>query len=269
MTSDFEPMRFIQPLAGRQIVVTRPSGQAGHLATLLVAQGAEPVFFPVFSIQPCADITPVMEAAIALDSFDLAVFVSPNAIEKALDIILPRRAWPAHLPCIVLGKMSEQALRQRGVNRVISPALQFDSEALLALPELMAVAGKRIIIFRGDTGRELLGDTLTQRGAVVQRVACYRRLPTNADASVLLRRWEAGTLDAVTLTSSEGLRYFFARVGHLGQAWLKKTPTFVTHQRIAAQALALGLKHVIPTAPGDDGLIKELMQYYVHHGTRQ
>lgn len=262
-------MQLTKPLAGRQIVVTRPSGQAEHLATLLLEEGAEPVFFPVFSIQPCADITPVVEAAVALDSFDLAVFVSPNAIEKALDIILPRRAWPQHLPCVAVGKMSEQALLGRGMKRVISPTLRFDSEALLELPELMAVEGKRIVIFRGDTGRELLGDTLTQRGAVVQRVACYRRLPTDADASVLLKRWEAGVLDAVTLTSSEGLRYFFASVGHLGQAWLRKTPTFVTHQRIAAQALELGLKQVIPTAPGDDGLIRELMQYYAHHGTRQ
>jgi uroporphyrinogen-III synthase len=55
-----------------------------------------------------------------------------------------------------------------------------------------------------------------------------------------LKRWEAGTLDAVTLTSSESLRYFFEMIGHLGQAWLKKTPVFVTHQRIAAQALCAG-----------------------------
>jgi uroporphyrinogen-III synthase len=59
-------------------------------------------------------------------------------------------------------------------------------------------------------------------------------------APLLLKHWEAGTLDAVTLTSSEGLRYFFDMVGHLGQAWLKKTPVFVTHQRIAAQASGAG-----------------------------
>jgi uroporphyrinogen-III synthase len=98
-------------------------------------------------------------------------------------------------------------------------------------------------------------------------VTCYWRLPSKADPGPLLKRWEAGTLDAVTLTSSESLRYFFEMIGHLGQAWLKKTPVFVTHQRIAAQASALGLQQIIPTAPGDDGLIAELMQYYAHHGT--
>jgi uroporphyrinogen-III synthase len=84
-------------LRGRHVVITRPSGQAEHLATLLVDLGAVPLFFPVLTILPCADITPVIDAAIALDSYDLAVFVSPNAIEKTLDIILPRRAWPVHL----------------------------------------------------------------------------------------------------------------------------------------------------------------------------
>ncbi|AJP49460.1 hypothetical protein PG1C_06135 [Rugosibacter aromaticivorans] len=256
-------------LAGRHVVITRPAGQAGHLATLLVEHGAHPVFFPVLAIQNCEDITPVLEAAIALDTYDLAVFVSPNAIEEALDIILPRRAWPAHLPAIVLGKMSEQALIRRGITNVISPPLRFDSEALLELPELVAAAGKRIIIFRGDTGRELLSETLIARGAKVHHVACYRRLASKADPGPLLKRWETGTLDAVTLTSSEGLRYFFEMIGHLGQAWLKKTPVFVTHQRIVTQASALGLQQVISTAPGDDGLMAELMQYYAHYGTRK
>ncbi len=255
--------------SGQHVVITRPTGQAEHLATLLVEQGMHPIFFPVLTIHDCADITPVLEAAIALDTYDLAVFVSPNAIEKALDIILPRRAWPAHVPALALGKMSEQALIRRGVTHVISPPLRFDSEALLELPELMAVTGKRIIIFRGETGRELLGETLMARGAEVHHVACYRRLASKADPGPLLKRWEAGTLDAVTLTSSEGLRCFFTMIGHLGQAWLKKTPVFVTHQRIATQASALGLQQVIPTAPGDDGLMAELMQYYAHYGTRK
>jgi uroporphyrinogen-III synthase len=253
--------------SGQHVVITRPTGQAEHLATLLVEQGMHPIFFPVLTIHDCADITPVLEAAIALDTYDLAVFVSPNAIEKALDIILPRRAWPAHVPALALGKMSEQALVRRGVTHVISPPLRFDSEALLELPELMAVTGKRIIIFRGETGRELLGETLMARGAEVHHVACYRRLASKADPGPLLKRWEAGTLDAVTLTSSEGLRCFFTMIGHLGQAWLKKTPVFVTHQRNATQASALGLQQVIPTAPGDDGLMAELMQYYAHYGT--
>ncbi len=254
-------------LAGRHVVVTRPAGQAAHLATLLIERRALPVFFPVLEIHDVEDIAPVLDAAIHLDHFDLAVFVSPNAIEKALDIILPRRPWPEGLRVAALGKMSEQALARRGITNVIAPALRFDSEALLELPELIDAAGKRIIVFRGDAGRDMLGETLAARGARVTHVTCYRRARPMHDAAPLLKLWEAGALDAVTLTSSEGLRNFFDMIGHLGQAWLKKTPVFVPHLRIAEQAHALGLTQVIPTAAGDEGLIAALMQYYAHHGT--
>jgi uroporphyrinogen-III synthase len=64
------------------------------------------------------------------------------------------------------------------------------------------------------------------------------------------------------------LRNFFDMVGRLGQAWLKKTPAFVPHLRIAEQAQALGLARVISTGPGDDGLLAGLMQYFAHGNSR-
>lgn len=254
------------PLAGRHVVVTRPAGQAAHLATALIDKGSIPVFYPVLEIRDIEDVAPVLDAAIRLDSFDLAVFVSPNAIEKALALILPRRSWPAALRVAALGKSSERELARHGIHDIISPPLRFDSEALLELHELTDVRGRRVIIFRGDGGREVLGDTLKARGATIEYVTCYRRSRPQLDPAPLLKLWEEGQLDAVTLTSSEGLRNFFDMVGHLGQAWLKKTPTFVPHVRIAEQAQALGLGKVIPTDPGDDGLLAGLMQYFAPYG---
>lgn len=254
-------------LKGRHVVVTRPRGQAAHLATRLTELGAEPVLFPVLEIRDLEDIGPVLDVAIRLDRFDLAVFVSPNAIDKALSLILPRRAWPASLPVAAIGKISEEALARHGIRDVISPVGRFDSEALLELPEFNELVGKRVVIFRGEGGRDLLGDTLTARGAAVEYVACYRRLCPHADPRPLLERWESARLDAVILTSSEGVRNFFAMIGHLGQAWLKKTPVFVPHTRIAGQARALGLQRIIATTPGDEGLLAALVQYYAPHGT--
>ena len=254
------------PLAGRHVVVTRPAGQAAHFATALTGQDAIPVLYPVLEIRDIEDVAPLLDVAIRLDSYDLAVFVSPNAIEKALALILPRRSWPAALRVAALGKSSERELARHGIHDVISPPLRFDSEALLELPELTDVGGRRVIIFRGDGGRELLGDTLRARGATIDYVTCYRRARPQLDPAPLLKLWEQGQLDAVTLTSSEGLRNFFDMVGRLGQAWLKKTPAFVPHLRIAEQAQALGLAKVIPTEPGDDGLMAGLMQYFASHG---
>jgi len=252
-------------LTGRHVVVTRPAGQAAHFATALTEAGAIPVLYPVLEISDIEDTGPVLDVAIRLDSFDLAVFVSPNAIEKALALILPRRSWPAGLRVAALGKSSERELARNGIRDVISPPLRFDSEALLELPELIDVRGKRVIIFRGDGGREVLGDTLKSRGASIEYVSCYRRTRPQLDPAPLLKLWEVGQLDAVTLTSSEGLRNFHDMIGRLGQAWLKKTPAFVPHVRIAEQAQALGLSIVVATEPGDDGLMSGLVQYFDSH----
>lgn len=246
-------------------MVTRPAGQAAHFATALTEAGAIPVLYPVLEISDIEDTGPVLDVAIRLDSFDLAVFVSPNAIEKALALILPRRSWPAGLRVAALGKSSERELARNGIRDVISPPLRFDSEALLELPELIDVRGKRVIIFRGDGGREVLGDTLKSRGASIEYVSCYRRTRPQLDPAPLLKLWEVGQLDAVTLTSSEGLRNFHDMIGRLGQAWLKKTPAFVPHVRIAEQAQALGLSIVVATEPGDDGLMSGLVQYFDSH----
>jgi len=249
-------------LAGRHVVVTRPAGQAAHLAEALAALGAQPVLFPVLAIAPLADPTPLLDAAIALDGYDWAMFVSPNAVAHALDVILAERRWPAHVRVATVGRSSEAALARYGIGGVVAPQERFDSEALLALPEFAAVAGQRVLIFRGDAGRDLFGDTLKARGATVDYLTCYHRTCPHADPAPLLRLWNEGRLDALTLTSSEGLRNFFEMVGRLGQSWLKQTPTFVPHERIAEQARALGLRTVIVTPPADAGLLAGLTEYF-------
>lgn len=249
-------------LAGRRIVVTRPAGQAAHLAEALAALGAHPVLFPVLAIEDVADTTPVLDAAIRLDSYDWAVFVSPNAVEKALAVILAQRRWPANVRAATVGHSSEQALARHGIRDVVAPQERFDSEALLALPEFADVADKRVVIFRGDGGRDLFGDTLKERGAAVDYVTCYHRARPALDPAPLHKLWQEGHLDAMTVTSSEGLRNLWTMVGKLGQSWLKKTPTFVPHARIAEQARALGLDRVILTGPADAGLVAGLLAHF-------
>ena len=248
------------------MVVTRPAGQATHLAELLVGLGAHPILFPVLSIGDLDDIKPLHDIALRLDEFQFAIFISPNAVNKSLEQVLRHRGWPVHVRAATVGLSSEQALARHGITNVLAPSGRFDSEALLDLPELHEVAGKRIVIFRGDGGRELLGGVLRERGAEVVEVASYRRSKPESDGALLLKHWENRTLDAIIVTSSEGLRNLFDMVGKLGQAWLRKTPLFVPHQRIADQAGILGLSMIHSTGPGDDGLITGLINYFTHHG---
>jgi uroporphyrinogen-III synthase len=252
-------------LTGRHIVITRPLAQAVNLAEHLTALGGIPVRFPVLAIYDVEDKRPLLDAAIRLESYDLVVFVSPNAVAKALDVMLEHRSWPVTVTAATLGRSSEAELARRGVKTIVSPPLRFDSEALLECAELQQMSGKRVLICRGDTGRELLGETLVARGAVVDYLMVYRRGMPQLDPAPLHKLWEAGQLDAVTLTSSEGLRNMIAMIGHIGHAWLKNTPTFVPHARIAEQATQFGLRRIIPTGPADDGLIAGLLAYFDEH----
>ena len=250
-----------KPLAGRGIVVTRPAHQAAHLVELITAAGGNPILFPVIEIVAVGDPQPLRALIDRLDQFDIAIFISPNAVNQALNLIKAWRPLPPHLKLAAIGRGSVRELKHFGLTDVITPA-RFDSEALLELSEMQNVAGKRIVIFRGNSGRGLLGDTLMTRGATVEYAECYRRGRPQGDAAPLLKAWARNELHAITVTSSEGLRNLFDLVGKLGQSWLRKTPLFVPHPRIGETARELGLASVVLTTQGDEGLVQGLTLWF-------
>lgn len=243
-------------------MITRPAHQAQELAELVRAAGGHAIVFPVLEILDTDDLRPLNALIERLDEFDLAIFISPNAVHKAMNLIRARRALPPGLKVAAIGRGSVKALGKFGIADVSAPAERFDSAALLELPALMDVAGKRIVIFRGEGGRELLGDTLVARGARVEYAECYRRGKPNLDAAPLMKAWARSELHAIVVTSSEGLHNLFDMVGKLGQTWLKKTPLFVPHPRIADVARELGLEKVVVTEAGDEGISAGLRAYF-------
>jgi len=249
------------PLAGKTIVVTRPRAQAAPLAAAIAAAGGQPLLFPLLEISPATDPQPLAEAAGRLADYALAVFISPNAVDHALPAILALGAWPAATTPAAVGQGTVRALAAHGVAGCVAPSERFDSEALLALPELAGerVSGKRVAIFRGDGGRELLADTLRERGATVDCIPCYSRAGPADGVAPLMAAWRAGRLDALTVSSSEGLRHLVDLLAPEGHAFLENTPLFVPHARIADNARAMGLRKIILTEAGDAGLLAGLL----------
>ena len=246
-----------QPLHGLTIVVTRPRDQAAHLAQSIEQAGGTPLLFPLLDITAVSDTKPLYEQISRLGQFNLAIFISPNAVRYGIAAIRTAGAVPNSLKVAAVGQGSARALRESGITNVIAPAERFDSEGLLALPELQNVAGWRVMIFRGDGGRELLGDTLKARGATVEYATCYQRSKPNQDASVLL----AAKPDAITVTSSEALGYLWQMLTDSDRAALRNTPLFAPHARIAGLAREQGWQHVHLTGSGDDGLISALIAW--------
>jgi uroporphyrinogen-III synthase len=229
---------------------------------MIHAAGGQAILFPVLEILDADDLKPFNSLIDRLEAFDLAIFISPNAVNKAMKLIAARRALPAELKIAAIGRGSVKALRRFGIPEVIAPANRFDSEALLALPSLQEVRGQRVVIFRGKGGRELLGDTLIARGARLEYAECYRRGKPNLDAAPLLTAWARNELHAIVVTSSDGLRNLFDMVGKPGQRLLRTTPLVVPHLRIAETARGLGLGNVVLTEAGDEGIVAGLCQYF-------
>jgi uroporphyrinogen-III synthase len=249
-------------LQGRGIVITRPAHQSDALAALLRGRGGRPILFPAIEIRDVEDAAALDAIVARLDDFDLAVFVSPNAAVKGWAVIHARRSLPAHLAIAAIGRASARELERLGARGVIAPKAGSDSESLLAMQELRAVAGKRIVIFRGVGGRELLRETLEARGARVEYAECYRRVRSDADVGALLAAWDRGEVDALVATSSEGLRNVCEMLGAAGRDRLARTPLFVAHPRIAATARDLGLTEIVVTASGDEGIVAGLEKYF-------
>ncbi len=246
-----------QPLAGLNIVVTRPREQAAQLAQRITQAGGQAILFPLLEISPVTDPQPLRALVARLSEFNLAIFISPNAVRYGMEAMYTAGALPDTLKIATIGPGSAKALRDYGVQNVIAPQDKFDSEALLALPELQQVAGWRVLIFRGDGGRELLGDTLKARGATVEYAGCYQRVKPQQDASRLL----AADPHVITVTSSEALGYLWDMLDSEARARLAAMPLFVPHARIAEAAFKLGWREVVTTAAGDDGLLAGLIAW--------
>ena len=249
------------PLAGRRIVVTRPEKQAAGLAALIREAGGEALEIPTLEIHDLSDLAAFRSVIDRLDSFDAAIFVSRNAVRNTLSL-MGNRPWPAHLRVATVGDGSRAELESHGIKGAIAPSGRADSEALLEMQEFAAVAGKRIAIFRGEGGRTLLGDTLTARGALVEQAACYRRVKPAQSAALLAAAWECAKVDAVMVSSGEGLINLLEMLGGDGPQRLGESTLFVPHPRVAVEAVRKGLKRPIVAGPGDAAAVAALVAYF-------
>lgn len=241
-------------LTGLKIVVTRPRDQAVRLAQRIEHAGGIPLLFPLLDIAPVQDTRVLHEQIARLPQFDLAIFISPNAVHFGMAAIRAVGEIPAALKIASVGQGSAKALRESGITSVIVPAERFDSEGLLDLPELQNVSGWSVMIFRGDGGRELMGNTLRERGATVEYATCYQRSKPKQDIGIL-----AGSApDAITVSSSEALGYLWQMLDVEAKSVLVDTPLFVPHDRIAELARQQGWHRIMLTSSGDDGLLSAL-----------
>jgi uroporphyrinogen-III synthase len=244
-------------LQGVGVLVTRPSGQGEGLCRLITEQGGRAIHFPTISIGSAVDQAAARDILQRLSDYHLAIFISPNAVRYGLGLMAGVEV-PAGVKVCAVGKGTARALTEQGIEVDVRPDGRFDSEALLLQPELNHVDGKRILILRGNGGRELLADSLRQRGAEVDYAEVYSRTPATADAGRLIAAWKQD-VQIVTVTSVETLENLMALLGKAGSAMLYNTPLVVVSERILIRAQELGCRYVIlADEASDQGLLRAL-----------
>jgi uroporphyrinogen-III synthase len=223
-------------LAGFRVLVTRPADQSDELVAAIENSGGEAIRFPVIRILGRDPKIVAGEFAI-LPTPDIVIFVSSNAAEHGLPAV---RDCGARLAAI--GPATSAAISATGARVDIAPSNGFDSEQLLQHPELQNVNGKTVLIVRGKSGRELLRDTLRERGADVSYLAVYDRerntIPA-AEVAKLDDAWRNGRIDCVTVMSVETLENLLLLLPAASLEALRKTPLVAPGERVIQTVMEL------------------------------
>jgi len=241
------------------LLVTRPQPQADEWVAALQAQGVAARALPLLQIEPVADLAAVA-AWKSLDTYRLVVFVSPGCVKSFFALKPAAAAWPAGTLGGATGPGTSQAMRDVGVaaGSIVEPpadAEQFDSEALWRRLEPLAWPGRRVLVVRGDGGRDWLADRLRERGAEVAFVQAYRRtLPTldNAQRALLDGALAQPDRYGWLFSSSQAVEHL-AELARQTQ-WASSSAV-ATHPRIAATLRSLGFGSVISVRPTVDAVV--------------
>lgn len=239
-------------LKNLKILVTRPVHQAQTLCDAIQALGGTPILLPTIVITDVEDKQVIKTTLQELANFDIAIFISANAVEKTLSFI--NSHWPATTQIAVVGTSTAKALSQYNLSVTLCPEKDFNSEGLLALPELQKIAKKRVVIFKGKGGREVLATILRERGATVREVDVYKRvMPTSL---ITLPK----QVDVIICTSNTGLQNLY---NMMDKHDLLQQQLLVISQRMLVLAQSLGFVKVPWVADNatDAAIINTLIQF--------
>ena len=255
-------------LNGITIAITRPVDQAKKLSALITAAGGTPVLFPLIEITALSDYSQFEAVIQDIQQYDWAIFISSNAVQNGMPRLV-KVGIPSKLQFAAIGPVTANELQSFGVNQVLTPSshiqdgdeskVRFDSESLLALPEMQAMQGKKVMIFRGIGGRDVLAETLKARGATVTFAECYQRINPQTNCDLLAKLYSENKLQGIVITSSEAMRHLLDLAGDA--EWLKNITLFVNHARIGELPLQMGLKVSVADASGDDAMLKTIAQF--------
>ncbi len=258
-------------LRGQVIVNTRPAHQQAELTQMLEHEGANVLSFAAIDIKP-VEIGPEQRAlAQSIHDFDILLFVSRNAVEGAFRFIDYRRMHAS--TCFgVIGSATRTALSKAlsgsrfNLEDCLLAGEPYSSETLLQAQALQRVEGKRILILRGQHGRNLLGDELIRRGAAVEYAGVYWRAAPEEVTQTFNHLIAKAFPTLVVITSAEGMNNLVKIVDESSARALCQVPWLLISERMRESALKLGHNAAVLIArnASDEGIRQTICEWADH-----
>lgn len=233
-------------MTGWRLLLTRPTEESAALGTVLADAGIFSSSLPLLEIEPTAPSDTMRGMVQQLDRYCAAIVVSKPAARIVTAMIQQQNVQAPNVHWFSVGAATARILEDQGL-MVHCPDEGDDSEALLAMPELREAVGQadsRVLIVRGEGGRELLAEHLRESGAGVEYLELYRRALPHYPPAALARRIEAERLNGLVVSSGQGFEHLQQLAG---DAWpqLARMPLFVPSPRVAELARAAGAQTVV------------------------
>lgn len=251
-------------LAGLTVVNTRPAHQAKPLSDFITEAGGVVIELPVIKISPPSDPDKLQSQLIRNQESDLAIFISANAAEAGISALGGGQHWPDNVAIVAVGRATAAKLSALGLTVSLVSPEPYNSEALLTLPQLQNLIGKKISIFRGEGGREFLAHTLRDRGARVDYLECYSRVIPESNPTALYQCWDEKRVLLIVVTSNEGLQNLMDLIDSRHRADLLSSTLVVVSQRTIIRARELGFQvaPILTSNASNEGIMEAILHWY-------
>ena len=223
-----------KPLTHITIINSRPLHQREDLTLRLHQLGATVIEVPCITIQH-EEKTILQQQISQLNTPQHLIFVSANAVHS----LIPEYQPPAKTHIIAIGPGTADALGTYGIKPDTIPS-HYSSQGILDLPELQQIYQQRIVISCGYHSRPQLQHTLEKRGANVECIQSYRRIPAKSASKIVQETIKKTTINAIIVTSQASLDQLPQQFPLLGQQWVKQQQLLLITQEQAQQAKMLG-----------------------------
>ena len=251
-------------LDGVKVLVTRPEQQAEALCEAIENLGGKAIRFPVIEITQSENQLAARTILDNIPQYDIGIFISRNAVDWTMKLLAEKKSTLDMLTLIAVGAGTAEALRQASSAQVITNS-GANSEALLELDALGAdvIRGKKIIIFRGQGGREYLATTLRERGAKVDYAEVYRRDCPEYDRDVIDELWSSSNPDVVIITSNNGLENLFSLLDKKQRNLLLSKQLVVIGERMLDFSIDSGFTRspILAEENSDEGILKAIVKW--------